>query len=184
MGHRQAIHSSESTTGPASGCINNYVIFCPIRCPPCSGSSSRCHTLITTRGGPGPFWRRSRPAKRMMNNSALGETRIGPLRTSYPRLISQYETCLAHAAVYLGRLEAKPARTVFFQPVQWTQQTQPNVTERRFIHSRAFADAEEHPSERTSRGCPRSRLPVPPLSRSLMSQYFGLLVLSNSNSPY
>ena len=27
-------------------------------------------------------------------------------------------------------------------------------------------------------------MPVPPLSRSLISQYFGILVLSNSNSPY
>ena len=83
---------------------------------------------------PGRFWRRSRLAKRMMNNSALGETRIGPLRTSYPRLISQYETCPCGSIS--GATEAKPARTVFFQPVQWTQQTQPNVTERRFIHSR------------------------------------------------
>ena len=33
MGHRQAIHSSESTTRPASGCINNYVYFAPYAAP-------------------------------------------------------------------------------------------------------------------------------------------------------
>ena len=156
-------------------------IFAPYAAPPVPVRPHVPYAHNDTRR-PGRFWRRSRLAKRMMNNSALGETRIGPLRTSYPRLISQYETCPCGSISGATRGQTGSDSFLPASPMDSTDSTERYRAE---IHTfKAFADAEEHPSERTSRGCPRGRLPVPPLSRSLMSQYFGILVLSNSNSPY